>query len=125
VNKRILLTKKADCARAAVWLQAMQIDPAEPMELVLQKHEPAKTNSQRRLFHAICRDIGLQLGHAPGAVKAAVKADYFGVESYTIAGKPYARVASSEEPGRHEYSQLIEFALMWGAERGAYVEVST
>jgi hypothetical protein len=124
MNKTIPLLSESIRKRVGIWLQSLVLDPANPLEVVIRDHEPAKTNEQRRLFHAVCRDIGRELGETPARIKHAIKVEYFGQESYQLGGKTYTRVQSSEEPGKREYSELIEHALRWGAEHGVYVEVA-
>lgn len=124
MNKIIPLYSESIRRRVVIWLQSLVLDPAAPLEVVIRDHEAPKTHEQRKLFHAICRDIGRELGESPARIKHAIKVDYFGEETFQIAGKTYSRVQSSEEPGKREYSELIESALRWGAERGVYVEVA-
>lgn len=124
MNKRFVLSSNSIRQRVGIWLQSIVLDPAAPLEVIVRDCEPAKTSAQRRLFHAVCRDIGRDMGESPARIKHAIKVDYFGEESFQIGGKTYVRVQSSEEPGKHEYSELIEHALRWGAEHGVYVEMS-
>lgn len=76
----------------------------------------AKSHEQRKLFHALCRDIGLHIGLTPGKVKEAIKADFFGLDEYRIGDKWYRAIRPSETADRAEYSQLIDFAVQWSAE---------
>ena len=76
----------------------------------------SKTHDQRKLFHAVCRDIGLEVGETPGKVKEARKADFFGMDEYKIGNKWYRAVKPSESADRDEYSQLIDYAHQWAAE---------
>ena len=75
-----------------------------------------KSHEQRKLFHALCRDIGLHIGLTPGKVKEAIKADFFGLDEFRIGGKWYRAIRPSETADRDEYSQLIDYALQWAAE---------
>ena len=75
-----------------------------------------KSDEQRNLFHAICREIGKECGETPGKVKEAIKADFFGLDEYRIGNKWYRAVKPSEQAGMSEYSQLIDFAIQWAAE---------
>lgn len=124
MNKRFILSSNSIRQRVGIWLQSLVLDPANPLEVVIRDAEPEKTHEQRKLFHAICRDIARELGETPAHVKQAIKVDYFGVETFEVGGKWYAMVQSSEEPGKREYSELIEFALRWGAEHGVMVEAA-
>lgn len=123
MNKLFTLRTDVIRQRVQMWLSSLQIDPEHPLEVVVRDHEPQKTHEQRKTFHLICREIGRELGHPPAQIKEAIKADWFGIETYQIKDKWYSRVQSSEEPKRGEYSELIDFALMWGAERGVMVEI--
>lgn len=75
-----------------------------------------KTDEQRNLFHALCRTIGLHVGETPGKVKAAIKQDFYGLDTWTINGKQYSAVRPSEQSDRSEYSDLIEYSFQWAAE---------
>ena len=86
----------------------------------------AKSHEQRKLFHAICRDIGLHIGLTPGKVKEAIKADFFGLDEYRIGEKWYRAIRPSETADRAEYSQLIDFAYQWAAENcGFNIELTS
>ena len=76
----------------------------------------SKTHEQRKLFHSLCRDIGLEIGETPGKIKEAIKADFFGMDEFKIGDKWYRAVKPSESADRDEYSQLIEFTNQWAAE---------
>lgn len=77
-----------------------------------------KTHEQRKKFHAICREVGNQIGLTPGQVKAAIKQDHFGIDEFKMGDRWYRIVKSSEDADRIEYSELIEAAYRWGAENG-------
>ena len=76
----------------------------------------AKSHEQRKLFHVLCRNIGLHIGLTPGKVKEAIKADFFGLDEYRIGDKWYRAIRPSETADRVEYAQLIDFAYQWAAE---------
>lgn len=80
-----------------------------------------KTHDQRKRFHAICADIGKEIGLTPGQVKEAVKQTYFGLDEFKVKDKWYRIVKSSEEADRMEYSALIDAAIQWGAEAGVVI----
>jgi hypothetical protein len=124
MNKRFVLLDDSIRKRLGMWIQSLPLDPAHPLEVIIRDHEPAKTHEQRKLFHVVCRDIAKELGNSPAEIKQAIKVDYFGVETFQVGDKWYSRVQSSEEPGMREYSELIEFALRWAAERGVWVEAA-
>jgi hypothetical protein len=77
-----------------------------------------KSVAQRNKFHALCRDIGLELGLTPGQVKAAVKQEHFGIDEFKVKGKWYRMIKSSEDAQRIEYGELIDRAYQWAAENG-------
>lgn len=87
-----------------------------------QPLELDKTAAQRNKFHALCREIGKELGETPGHIKEAVKQEHFGLDEFKIGGKWYRAVKSSEDAKRMEYSELIETALRWAAENGVYLD---
>lgn len=80
-----------------------------------------KTAEQRNKFHAICREIGKAVGETPGHIKTAIKIDHFGIDEFLIRGKWYRDIKSSEDTDRVEYSELIEAAYRWAAEREIYI----
>lgn len=84
-----------------------------------------KTREQRNKFHAVCRDIGKEIGLTPGQVKAAIKQEHFGIDEFKFGDKWYRMVKSSEEADRIEYSELIEAAYRWGAENGIAINDKT
>jgi hypothetical protein len=77
-----------------------------------------KTAVQRNKFHALCRDIGHELGLTPGQCKAAIKQEYFGLDEFKVGDKWYRVLKSSEDADRIEYSALIEAAYRFAAEAG-------
>lgn len=77
-----------------------------------------KSHEQRKKFHAICRDIGNQIGLSTGNVKAAIKQEQFGIDEFKFGDKWYRTVKSSEDTDMVEYSELIEAAYRWAAENG-------
>jgi hypothetical protein len=80
-----------------------------------------KSQEQRGFFHAICTEIGEQIGMTMGQVKEAVKIEHFGFEEYRIFGKWYRGLQSSEDADRENYSKLIDTAIRWAAEEGGIV----
>ena len=92
-----------------------------PIELVAREERMEKTPDQRRLFHAVCADLAPQLGLTPGQAKQLVKAEFYGVDHKTVAGRTYEFTRSSEDSDREEYSRLIDFAYQWGAENGIVI----
>jgi hypothetical protein len=83
--------------------------------------EKPKTNEQRAKFHAMCRDIGNHIGLSPGKVKESIKQDYFGLDEYKVGNKWYQAVKPSEQAERAEYSDLIDYTIIWAAENCDYV----
>jgi hypothetical protein len=51
----------------------------------------------------------------------AVKADYYGIDSFKLNGKTYMHLQSSEESDRVDYSTLIDFTYQWAAENGVAI----
>ena len=93
----------------------------EGHECIIRLPSKDKTAEQRGKFHALCTDIGKELGLTPGQVKAAVKQEYFGLDEFKFGDKWYRSVKSSEDANKAEYSALIDFAYQWAAEAGIYV----
>ena len=84
-------------------------------------HRQNKSDIQRNLFHALCREIGKEIGLEPGKVKEAVKADFYGIDEFKVGNKWYRGIRSSEDSDRIEYSELIDFAYRWAADAGIYI----
>lgn len=81
-----------------------------------------KSQQQRNFFHAVCTDIGEQMGLTMGQVKEAVKQEEFGFEEFKAFGRWYRTVQSSEDADRENYSKLIDTAIRWAAEGGVIVK---
>lgn len=115
-DNRFRLRKVAD--------EIMRLDVAEkhPAEIIVRPARKEKTHDQRKLFHAICGDIALELGLTPGQVKEMIKQDYYGFEKIRVGRRVYKFVQSSEESDREEYSRLIDYAYIWAAERGILIQ---
>ncbi len=91
-------------------------------EIIIRPARREKTHDQRKLFHAVCGDVGLELGLTPGQVKEMVKQDFYGFEKVRVGRRVYKFVQSSEESDRAEYSRLVDFLYQWSAERGILVQ---
>ena len=91
------------------------------MKCPVCNREQPKTIEQRNLFHSMCRDIGKFTGETPGHIKAAIKADYFGIDEFKVGSKWYKAVRSSESAQRAEYSDLIDYTKIWAAENLNYI----
>lgn len=83
---------------------------SHPVELIVRDWKRPKSGRQRRLFHAVCNDLGLQLGYFPGEMKKEVKRRYFGEGDY-----------STEDLDHEDYGHLIECAYALAAELGIFI----
>lgn len=81
-----------------------------------------KTVEQRGYFHAVCTEIGEQMGLTMGQVKEAVKVEQFGYQEFKAFGQWYRMVQSSEDADRENYSKMIDTAIRWAAEGGVIVK---
>lgn len=74
----------------------------------------AKTDAQRGKFHALCRELALQIGETEGTVKALAKAKLMGTRQVKFHGLEITvpDSDSSERYSKKQYSQLIEI-LYW------------
>ena len=88
----------------------------------LRPIEYPKSVEQRNKFHAICRQLGKELGNTPAEIKMAVKLEHFGLDEFKVRDKWYRGIRSSEDTDRIEYSELIEAALRFGAENDIAIE---
>jgi hypothetical protein len=102
-------------------LARIQPSPADVVEIIARSARREKTPEQRKLFHAICSDIGLEIGLTPGQVKAAIKEDFYGMDEFFVGNRRYRGVQSSEDSDRDEYSRLIDYAYQWAAEREVHI----
>lgn len=80
-----------------------------------------KTCAQRNKFHSMCRELGKFIGLTPGKVKEAIKSDYYGLDEYRIGDKWYRAVKPSEQSDREEYSELIDYTMVWAVENCGFV----
>ena len=80
-----------------------------------------KSDEQRNKFHAMCRELGKFIGETPGKIKEAIKQDFFGLDEFRIGNKWYRAVKPSEQADKVEYSELIDYAMIWAAENCDYV----
>lgn len=83
-----------------------------PIELIVRDWKRPKSDRQRKLFHAVCNDLGIELGYFPGEMKAEVKRRYFGDdwEEY-----------STEDLSHEDYGHLIECVYVLAAELGIFI----
>lgn len=108
--------------KVAEAIMCLDVSETHPAEIIIRPARREKTHDQRKLFHAICGDIGLEMGHTPGKVKMMVKQDYYGFEKIRVGRRVYKYVQSSEESDREEYSRLIDYAYQWAAEREILIQ---
>ncbi len=98
------------------------IDPEYALHIVVRDQRQEKTGDQRKLFHSICSEIGLEVGEPAARIKTAIKAEFYGLDSFVIRGHTYTGIQSTEESDRAEYSRLIDFAYQWAAENGVVIQ---
>ena len=115
--RRYFIDNRIRLAEVATELMRYPVEAERPLEVIVRTPRKEKTPEQRRLFHAICGDIGGTLGLTPGEVKSAIKQDFFGVDKVKIGGRVYDVVQSSEDSEREEYGRLIDYAYIWAADR--------
>lgn len=94
------------------------IVPPKRCPTCLRPIDYPKTIAQRNKFHAICRQIGNQLGNTPAEIKTAIKTYHYGMDEFKVGDKWYRGLRSTEDDGKIEYSELIEVAYRWAAENG-------
>lgn len=99
----------------------LEVGQGRIAEVIIRPARQEKTKDQRALFHAICSEVGLILGATPGQVKYAIKADFYGLDTFRVGEEVFVDVQSSEDSDRAEYSRLIDHAYLWAADRGVYV----
>lgn len=90
-------------------ISGMLVDPRAPVEIIARTAFVEKSPNQRNLFHAVCDEIGVQLGYFPGEFKEVVRRHYFGFD---------ARYFSTEDLDHEHYGHLIECTYMLAAELG-------
>lgn len=98
------------------------LEAPEGWQVTIEPERKNKTAEQRAKFHVLCERIGKELGETPAHVKGAVKQSLYGFDEFKIGNQWYRIVRSSEDNDRPQYSDLIEHAYLWAAERGVYVE---
>jgi hypothetical protein len=110
------------CRQIADEIMRLDVGQGRIAEIIVRPPRKEKTHDQRKLFHAVCSDIGLELGLTPGQVKEMVKQDFYGFEKIRVGRRVYKFVQSSEESDRAEYSRLVDYTYIWSAERGVLVQ---
>lgn len=112
-SRRWRIDSREKWLRILAALAEFDIDFARrPIEIVVREEFEEKTARQRNLFHAVCDDVGVQLGYFPGEFKKVVKAVYFGDDW---------RFFSTEELDYEHYGHLIECAYMIAAYEGIVI----
>lgn len=83
-----------------------------PIALIVRDWTRPKSDRQRRLFHAVCNDLGMQLGYFPGEMKTEVKRKYFGDDWEQF---------STEDLDHEHYGHLIECAYTLAADLEVFI----
>lgn len=120
--RRYWIASKERLAQVVREIERLDVGPGRVLEVIARPARKEKTVDQRRLFHAVCGDIGLELGNSPGQVKYAIKVDFYGLDEFRVGDQTFFDVQSSEESDRAEYSRLIDHAYLWAAERGVLIQ---
>ena len=118
--RRFWIDTRERARQVAQEIARLPVGP-EVAEVIVRSPRKEKSHEQRGLFHAVCSDIGLELGETPGHVKSAIKFDFYGLDEFTVGGQTVFDVQSSEESDRAEYSRLIDHAYRWAAERDVVI----
>ena len=121
-SRRFWIDSPARARAVAGEIVRLDVGPERVAEVIIRPARKEKTKDQRSLFHAICSDIGTELGNTPGQIKHAIKFDFYGTEEYRVGEEIFFEVPSSEESDRAEYSRLIDHAYRWAAERGVLIQ---
>lgn len=126
-SRRWLIYSRESWLRVLGALREFGIDfESNPMELIVRETFDPPSDAQRRLFHAVCEDVGVVLGYWPGEFKEVVRSKYFGdpdeVEDLlaTLRGVPTGRF-STEDLSHEYYGRLIECAYAIAADLGIVV----
>ena len=120
-TRRYRIDSPIKARQVASQVAALRVDQRHVAEVIIRPERREKTTNQRRLFHAICAEVALELGNTPGEVKMAIKEDFYGVDMIKVGEKVYRSVQSTEEEDGPGYGRLIDFAYIWAAERGVAV----
>jgi len=76
----------------------------------------AATNPSKQ-FSQICREIAHKLRLSTEQVRRAITEDFYGVNTYTIAGKTYTQPVKEHDDASHDYKTLVQFSLKWAHEK--------
>ena len=117
MNRFFLADSPDRLRRILASISSLAVSKQRPLEVVVREPRREKTGGQRRLFHAVCSDIALELGNTPAQIKHAIKVDFYGEDVYIVNGVRYVDVQSSEDSDREEYSRLLDHSYLWAAER--------
>jgi hypothetical protein len=66
--------------KAADAVARLRVDPGHPLEVIARPPRRQKSHDQRKLFHALLTDIGLEIGLTLGEMKQLYKEWYYGVD---------------------------------------------
>jgi len=120
--RRYYVDSRARLRKVMDEISHLDVGPERVAEIIVRAMRREKTHDQRALFHAICGDIGLEIGLTIGQVKRAVKVEFYGEDEFKIGDRTYREIQSSEDSDRAEYSRLIDFTMQWASENGILIQ---
>lgn len=112
-SRRWLITTGGKWRAILAALSELPLDfRRQKIELIVREEVRPKSDRMRGLFHAVCDDVGTELGYWPGEFKMVVKFMYFGDDWADF---------STEDLDAEKYGQLIECAYAIAADLGIVV----
>lgn len=81
--------------------------------MVVKLMRESKSDRQRGIFHALCREIGKPLGYTEAEIKDLIKEDFLGYTEIKIGDRWRRVLRSTEQLDKGDYSGLIEYVDVW------------
>lgn len=124
MNKRFILSSDSIRKRVGMWIQALQLDPANPLEVVIRDYEEPRNLDQNAALWAALTDISEQVvwhgqKYTPedwkDIITAGLKTQRF---APGIEGGLVALGISTSRLKKREFTELLEYVTWFGTEHG-------
>ena len=116
-NSRLFIINSPQ-VRARAAAEVANIKGEDNLEVIIKPHVDDQTAEQRGFFHALVKIMADDLGYSPDAMKQAIKAECWGMDTVTVGELTVDVIKSSAGAKKHEYSELLETTYRLGAEMG-------
>ena len=95
-----------------------QLDTAGAWQVQVKRYRRSRTMPQNSKFHAMCQELGTEIGYTAGEIKRLVKNE---LGAYELIAGPVGkikRMQSSADWNTEQMAQAIELLQRWAAEVG-------